>query len=771
MPRSWTAGDLTGQAHESFSRGDHITLFKASSVNLGSRTELTFTIDNTANPNPVTEFDFTDTLPSGMVVADPASASTDCGSMSMPAALIADPGTDVISLVAVGTVNSPALGAGSSCTVTVDVFATTPGQLGNLSDELTAMIGRTSLSSGKAGATLLVTRDEIHVKKEFLADPVAPGDTVDVRFTVTNFDRNFPATSIAFTDHLTTTLLGLVTVGLAANNVCGAGSTLSGTGTLMLTGGNLGSGESCVFTATLQVPGNAAPGDYINTTSTITAVIDGANVMGAPAEDALFVAAVPRLTKMFINDPVVPGEDVTLRFTITNTDTGGNATDIAFTDNLDQFLQDAAVQNLPASGFCGAGSSIEVITVSQPGEDGPPEEVRLLSMTSGSLGPDAPCTFDVTLTVPPGTSGRTYTNTTSNITATVGGQSLTGRPATDVLQVVAAPQLTKRFLDDAAIPGGTVVLDFMLAYDENATANATSISFTDDLGATLSGLTAIGLPANNVCGVGSNLNGTSMLTFTGGSLMAGSSCTFRVTLQIPDEALPGSFTNTTSDVTATVLNKTATGSPASDELDVGGLTFTKSFTNDPVAAGGTVNLEFVITNNSPVASASGITFSDDLAAALSGLVAVAADANDVCGPGSRISGTDTITLTGGSLDAGEPCRFSVTLQIPAAAEPGEYANQTGDLSANIGGTPVTLPGAADNLVVALPLTISKSFSDNAVLSGDNVTLTFTLTNLSPTPVTQVAFTDDLNAALPGLAAVGLPTVSAAQARRFPARAR
>jgi hypothetical protein len=50
--------------------------FAPSSNNLGSRTELTFTIDNTANSSAASTLDFTDNLPVGLVIANPASAST-----------------------------------------------------------------------------------------------------------------------------------------------------------------------------------------------------------------------------------------------------------------------------------------------------------------------------------------------------------------------------------------------------------------------------------------------------------------------------------------------------------------------------------------------------------------------------------------------------------------------------------------------------------------------------------------------------------------------
>ena len=44
----------------------------------GSTSTLTFTITNDDPDNPVSELAFTDNLPTGVTIADPANASTDC---------------------------------------------------------------------------------------------------------------------------------------------------------------------------------------------------------------------------------------------------------------------------------------------------------------------------------------------------------------------------------------------------------------------------------------------------------------------------------------------------------------------------------------------------------------------------------------------------------------------------------------------------------------------------------------------------------------------
>ena len=85
-----------------------------------------------------------------------------------------------------------------------------------------------------------------------------------------------------------------------------------------------------------------------------------------------------------------------------------------------------------------------------------------------------------------------YTNTTTEITGTVNGSPVTGAPATDNLEVLFAPILKKEFTDDPVMAGETVDLEFRISLDELASSDATGITFTDDLEATLTGLAPSG---------------------------------------------------------------------------------------------------------------------------------------------------------------------------------------------------------------------------------------------------------------------------------------
>ncbi|MCP4202734.1 MAG: hypothetical protein GY769_12465, partial [bacterium] len=263
--------------------------FAPSTVPLGGRSTLTFKIDNSLNPQRVGNLDFTDNLPTGMLVADPANASTDCVSASNPdTTIIAAPGTDVITLDANGSTlfaGFEVLPIGATCTVTVDVIGAGVGMLDNTDVELLADF----TSSGKASDTLDVTVTPLALTKSFTDDPVPPGGTVTLELRVFNFDRDFSATGIAFTDDLTTlvpALAGLTFSSLLSNDCGGSVSGVGGT-TIDFSGGTVGAQGSCTLRVSLSVPAATTPGTYTNTTSTITATVDGSPVVGNLASDAL----------------------------------------------------------------------------------------------------------------------------------------------------------------------------------------------------------------------------------------------------------------------------------------------------------------------------------------------------------------------------------------------------------------------------------------------------------------------------------------------------
>ncbi len=142
-----------------------------------------------------------------------------------------------------------------------------------------------------------------------------------------------------------------------------------------------------------------------------------------------------------------------------------------------------------------------------------------------------------------------------------------------------------------------------------------------------------------------------------------------------------------------------------------------------------------------------LAFTDDLNAVIPGLIATNIPATP-CGESSSLSGTSTITLSGGEVARnGGGCTFNVEVLVPASATAGTFTNTTTILTS--AGIQVGLPATADLVIEPAP-GFSKGFKPNTLdTSGTTpATLTFTVSNFtSALAASELSFTDNLPASI------------------------
>lgn len=720
-----TTGDLTSDQGNSGSATDDLTVsadrpgysmsFSPSSISRGEISTLTLSFDNTLNGTNSTGLTTTVTLPTGLVIADVANASTDCTGGVINAVA----GASSLSYSTNSVFADAVVSAGAVCTVSVDTLASGVGELTASSESLSSYTSFTLRESGKANAALTVSQAFGFLS--FTTNPVAPGGTSALEITLTNFDRSNSATNIAFTDDLNAALSGLVATGLPLNDICGSGSQISGTSTISFTGGSLNPGASCTFSVPVSVPAGASAGNYTNSTSSFNYDLGGTGTSSPSVSNSLTVSLAPRVSMNFATDPVASGDTVSLDFTLENIDTVNNATDIAFTANLTQFISGVQVTSLPSANYCGTGSL--AFTSTANGDD------LILNVSGANLVASDSCNFSVVLQVPSGAPGGTYSISTSDVTATAGGGSVQGPGASDTLAVIDGPSLLITLPSLAAQPGDTITATFTLAHDLNASDSATGIGFTVDLDSVLSGLAASGLPSNDVCGSGSSVSGTSIITFTGGSLAASASCSFDVDLNIPTNAGSGSYTLTSSTVTSTVSTVSPVTPAVSASFDVTNLTASMSFTDDPVAPGDNVNLEFTLQNTSATEALSSIQFTMTFNQIGGSFTPNGLPINDVCGSGSQLtSGGSFLLLTGGNLGTASNCVFSVSLGVPGGTSVNNYPVVSSSLTFTENSATKVIPAMSDVITIEIDeapdATITSALSPSTSVSPIPVTITF-----------------------------------------------
>ncbi|MDJ0822808.1 MAG: hypothetical protein QNJ09_13485, partial [Paracoccaceae bacterium] len=736
--------------------------FSPSTVPLNGTTTLTFTINNSGSTAAAQRLDFTDVLPAGLVAASPPNASTTCGTNVLPATLTAVAGTNTIILESNGTFAFPALAAGATCTVDVDVTATQFGRFTNVT-ELLVTNSFVQESAGFASATLIVpAEDDITFTKAFSGDPVAPGGTATLNFTLVNNSRDFAATGLSFIDDLDDMLTG-ATATSVPSNPCGAGSSITTGDTPTLTGGVLGPGETCSFDIEVTVPVTANGGNYPNTTTALSGSIDGAPFMGTKASDTLAVLefAPLTITKAFLTNPVPQNDSTDLRFTITNPN-DQEALDVTFLDDFSDFGATFTFSST-SSTECGTGS----VTRRNPN----PSAIEIenafgrVQLTGGTIAANDTCTFDVTLNINADAPLRTYDNLSGPVTATFAGAiddvTVPGSiGADDSLTVGPGASLDRLFLSKSfsatqSVSGGAVDLTFAISNDTfgDGAVVANQISFSDDLDAFLTGTTATAVGASS-CNGTVDISTPSQISYSGGSLEAGEDCEFTVSLLLgsgPNDTYP----NVTSDLTAaagTAAPEALDNSSASASLDLVGflpLVLTQEYVDNPVLPGAMTTLRYTITNPNAVGvlDPTGVLFFHSLSAIDPTFTFGTPSFNDC---GGSAAGTTFLIYTGGGPSPQDFCTIDIPVTIPPGTPDGFYGTDTSNITSSLGtGDPAS---AQLEVNAGSVLDFTKAFTDDPVEVGTTANLQFVITNTSASTVTEIAFTDDLTAmGFPGLA--------------------
>lgn len=460
-----------------------------------------------------------------------------------------------------------------------------------------------------------------------------------------------------------------------------------------------------------------APGILINTTGDLTSSSGNSGT----ASDTLTVNPQPGFSKVFSPNPTVINGIVTLTFTIDNSASSIAATGLDFTDNMPSGLIVATPSN--ASTTC-TGGTLTAVSGSST-----------VTYTGGTVAAGASCS--VAVDVITDTAGD-YLNTTGDLTSSLGNSG----PAADTLTVSDALLFAKSFTPDVILSGDVSTLTFTLDNSAN-NQSATSIDFIDNMPVEI--LVANPANINNTCtgGTLTATSGTSTISYTGGSLAANSTC--EISVDVTSSTI-GSFTNISGTLTSSLGNSGA----ATDVLDViNPLLFAKTFTPDVIVSGAITTLSFTIdntVNNQPVTA---IDFVDTMPAEI--LIASPANISNTCTGGTltAVSGTSSINYSGGSVAANSSCSISVDV---TSSTLGLHTNLTGDLTSSSGNSGT----ATDTLNVELGLTMNKTFTNNTVTAGDSVEMILELTNQSSLNATQISFSDDLSAFVPGATALNLP---------------
>lgn len=504
----------SGATVNNFGPGASVTLTRASltkafapaSIPINGTSTLTFTVTKPTG-TAISGLSFTDTLPSGMTGSG-APASPQCGGTV----------TRVGGTITVTGANLAA--AATSCTINVTITSATAGSYTNNSANISGLGG--GLSAAGVNATLIVTGAVL--TKNFAPAVIGVNRPSTLALTLTSAAGTPALTGLGFTDTLPA---GVVVSGAVTTPQCGG--TITGVGgTITVAGASLAAGSAtCTINVTVT---SATPGMYINNQGNVTGLSGAVTALTASA--ALTVQAVV-LDKAFIPNTIVAGGTSVLRLTITNGSGTPAQAGVNITDTLPAGVTVSGAVTTPQCGgaITGAAGTITVTGAT-------------LALGTGA------CQINVTVT---SAAAGVYTNTTGNITASVGGSAAgINTNGINAVLTVGGVALTKGFGNSTVDTGTAVVLTFTLT---NSTGNPaqTGLAFTDTFATNLA--IANNTTTNTCGGTLADLAGGAIgagdtgVQLTGGTMAAGTaSCT--ITVRVTSNT-PGTYLNTSpSNITA-----------------------------------------------------------------------------------------------------------------------------------------------------------------------------------------------------------------------------
>jgi uncharacterized repeat protein (TIGR01451 family) len=556
------------------------------------------------------------------------------------------------------------------------------------------------------------------VAKAFVPATIGAGGKSRLTVILAN-SNSLAITGVKVTDNMPG---GLLLASPANGATTCTGATVAATSgiSLALSGATIPPNGSCTFSADVIA---ATAGAYTNTIPAGAVSSDNAGVSAAGSQ-TLTVTPPPSVSKSFTPSTVAPNTSSTLTITLTNP-TATAMSSVSVTDIFPNIAAGApgnmTLFDTITSNNCGGSLTTSTGAALAAGSDS-------VKLTGGTIPAANVCTISVNVK---GSAGGTYGNIipVGGLTSSGGANTAEGAAT---LQI-ASPQLTKAFSPTTVAANANSLMTITLT---NVTgANITGLVFTDTYPAGLvnSNTTVTNTGCGGVAAASAAATNPGTLTFSGGTLAAGASCTLSVNVR---SATSGTYTNTIpAGALSSSIGTNAVGT--SDTLNVARPNISKAFSASTVPLNGTATLTITLSNPTGTAM-TGAAFTDTMPAGLTASTPGGTCVGTKTAGGSPVS---TVSLVAGTIPANASCTVTATI-----------SGTTVGLKLNtipIGGLTVTSPAGAsngtaatDDITVLAPPTITKSFLTSPILPNTGVSqLQIVLANSNPTDLTGATFID------------------------------
>jgi LPXTG-site transpeptidase (sortase) family protein len=716
--------------------------FSPISIAAGGLSRLDVTIYN-PNAFQLINASWTDNLievQPGLAIASPVGLTNSCGGFVTAVA-----GSTSFSLSG-GTVPAQLGITPGSCTVSINVTATTAGNLINTipAGALTSTgAGSSITNTSPASATLNVAGSPVpSISKSFSPGTIWVEGTSQLSIVIRNNEPITTLTQVSLTDTLPTNvfLADPISPTLTGCGVSASLTAVSGGTSVSLNNGTIAPSSTCTITVNVSSTVQGAYNNRIPASSLHTQQ----GVTNASTATAWLSAQAIGVAKQFSPSRFPAGGTTTLIITLQNP-TASPYTGVNFTDNLPAPLTVVSV----TANTCGGTVTTTSSSVSFAGG----------TIPAGSPTTPGTCTISVQVTAPGGTSSGTFVNTIPVGRLTNDQGVGNPRPATATV-IVSGTQLAgiKSFSPSSIAVGGNsrLRIDIFAPSD----TNLTNFSITDNLpaGVTVSNSTS---PTVTGCGAAAVLDaptGATTVSLTHGEILASQRC--RIDVYVTSST-PGLHTNTISPANITnTENRVPAGNLTSTLTVTGGgnlsITLVKGFDPLTVFGGAASTMSIQLINPGGVAL-TGIAFADNMPSGMILANPLNFNVGTCGGTLSGVPGGSSFSFSGGSLPASGTCTLTLSATMTV------NGNRTNIIPAHAVTTSngATNPDPAEASLTNLPgASVSKFFSPNPIVVGSYSSLTITIQNTGNVSLSGLGLKDTLPGTLPAGLVIANPPAPA-----------
>jgi LPXTG-site transpeptidase (sortase) family protein len=720
--------------------------FSPVSISSGGVSRLSITI---FNPNlfQITNATWTDDLvgiQDGITIASPMNLTSTCGTD----VTVVEGGTSLS--LSNGTVPPQVGVVPGSCTVSINVTSTTPGNLINTipAGGLTGSGGGgTVTNTTPASATLRVGAVlPPDIDKSFDPNTMWVGEVSQLTITIRNTDPDNALTQSSITDNLPANVI--LASPVDPDNLTGCGSSasltaVSGTGEVTLNDATIAPGSVCRITVNVT---STVSGAYINTIPADSLETAQGVTNDSPVSAPLNVQGIG-MEKDFSPEGFQAGGTTTLTITLQNP-TSSPLTGVDVSD----VLPGTTLTVVPgtASTTCNGTASATL-----------PRTVSLIDgrVPAGTHANPGTCTISVQVTAPVDAFANTFLNTIPAGTITTDQGITNVLPAEAYVYIYAFGEgvlANKSFTPDIIEPGGTSLLTIFVTAPVDT--DLTDFFITDNLPVGVFVSNPPSPSRSSECGASSVLtavDGANSITLTGGTILSETTC--QIDVYVTGD-LPGDYTNIINPDDITNDEGRSISSPVFADLTIRPISnffVEKNFTPAIVAPNGISTLTITLRNENP-SDLIDVSLVDDLPGGTVNGVVVApipnATTNCATGIVSVTPGGKTVSMAGGTIPAqvaGVPGICTIRVDVQGIGIPSTRNNiiSTENVTATLQGTNITVnpmeDASAQLTITDLSIGVVKEFDPLTVFGGSASTMSVELVNPNNAALVGIAFTDTM----------------------------